>query len=481
VSFLFISRSLFNQPPSDSDESIRETVQSVEATAETAQTSNRTSECDFVCIGMKASKDVVPLGQIVEYTIAITNNSSKSINPTLTDALPEELALQTASISATVGSPSAQNNVLSWFGSLEPGDKATIFFKAIPPTISPSRLALNQAVQTLENVAILEVGQDTLAASTVVTTKRSLWKTFVSYLGLALVLLNEGISKLNIPYSFGFAIIVFTLVIKGLTYPLNLQQMRSTRATQELQPKLKELQKKYANDREKLSQAQMELYKEAGVNPLGGCLPMLIQMPVWFALYQALYDLAGTFPALHEGFFWIPSLAGPVTNRSDGISWLWPFVDGAPPLGWANAIGYLVLPVLLVVSQLYMQRMMTPQSDDPQQKAMGQAMMFMPFMFGYFALVVPSGLSLYWFVNNILSLVQQYFVNRTKEREEEQKASQSKQTKAKETTGALTTEPLKVAVEGGTDTNGQVKTDEKSKPKSRRSRSRSKRKRKKQR
>jgi len=254
------------------------------------------------------------------------------------------------------------------------------------------------------------------------------WQAFIDLIANGLLFFNGMLDGLGLPYSFGFAIILFTLIIKALTFPLNQKQMQSSRATQELQPKLKELQKKYAKDKEKLSQEQMKLYKEAGVNPLGGCLPMIIQMPIWFALYRALYQLAGTEPALQEGFFWIPSLAGPVAERTAGLSWLWPL---PPSVGWPDAIGYLVLPVLLVVSQLYMQKMMTPTSDDPQQKSMSQMMMFMPFMFGYFALVVPSGLSLYWFTNNILSLVQQVVLNRQKDKEEAQKAAEAKSRKTK--------------------------------------------------
>jgi YidC/Oxa1 family membrane protein insertase len=112
---------------------------------------------------------------------------------------------------------------------------------------------------------------------------------------------------------------------------------------------------------------------------------------------------------LNEGFFWIPSLAGPVSDYTQGLSWLYPFVNGAPPVGWADAIAYMVLPIVLVVSQLYMQQMMTPPTTDPQQASMQSIMKFMPLMFGYFALVVPSGLSLYWFTSNLLAMAQQYF------------------------------------------------------------------------
>ncbi|MEW5958745.1 MAG: YidC/Oxa1 family membrane protein insertase, partial [Chloroflexota bacterium] len=99
-----------------------------------------------------------------------------------------------------------------------------------------------------------------------------------------------------------------------------------------------------------------------------------------------------------------------VSGYNEGLNtWLFPFVDGAPPIGWGAAIAYLILPILLVVSQLYMQQMMTPPTDDPQQASMQSVMKIMPLMFGYFALIVPSGLSLYWFVSNLLAMAQQYF------------------------------------------------------------------------
>lgn len=231
------------------------------------------------------------------------------------------------------------------------------------------------------------------------------WQAFIDVIANALTTFASLIAGLGIPYSFGFAIILFTLVIKLLTLPLTLQQLRASKAMQELQPKLQELQKKYKGDREKMSQVQMELYKEAGVNPLGGCLPMLVQMPVWFALYRALFDLAQN-GVLNQGFFWIPSLAGPV-DKFQGLSWLWPL---PPAVGWAIAAAYLVLPVLTIVSQVVVQKMMTPANPDPQQSSMNQMMMLMPFMFGFFALQVPQGLALYWVTSNIFSLIQQYFI-----------------------------------------------------------------------
>jgi YidC/Oxa1 family membrane protein insertase len=243
----------------------------------------------------------------------------------------------------------------------------------------------------------------------------NIWGLFVNVIAQALVFFDNSLLGLGLPYDFGFAIILFTILVRLVTFPLNMQQMRASLAMQELQPQIKDLQKKYATDKEKLNQETMKLYQVAGVNPLGGCLPTLVQMPIWFALYQALFSLAQQ-GVLTEGFLWIPSLAGPVTDRSAGLDWLYPLVNGAPPIGWPNAIAYLILPILLVVSQLMTQRMMTPVSTDPQQRTMSQMMMFMPFMFGYFSLIVPSGLTLYWFTSNILSIAQQYLMNRQRER-----------------------------------------------------------------
>jgi YidC/Oxa1 family membrane protein insertase len=151
---------------------------------------------------------------------------------------------------------------------------------------------------------------------------------------------------------------------------------------------------------ERIQLETARLYKQAGVNPLAGCLPTLATLPVWIGLYRALSNVAND-GLLTEGFFWIPSLAGPTTiaarQNGSGVSWLFPFVDGAPPLGWSDTAAYLVLPVLLIVSQyISMQLMQPPQSADPSQKNTQLILKFLPLMIGYFSLSVPSGLSLYW-------------------------------------------------------------------------------------
>jgi YidC/Oxa1 family membrane protein insertase len=391
ISAVLLSQAAIAAPSGDPDNNLAHLVQKSGVTLEKT-----------------ANQETVPLGQVVSYTVTIKNDNSETINPTLTDTLPEGLVLQVALVSASTGQFEAAEHMLTWSGSLNQGDEATIVYAAIPPsTSSPG--------QTLSNVAVLEFGGTTLEAGATITTEEPdlgnwrLWGRFVNLLAVILVSFDRVLSNFNIPYSFGFAIILFTLLVRLATFPLNMQQIKSSKAMQELQPKMKALQEKYKNDKEKLASEQMKMYKEHGVNPLGGCLPMLVQMPIWFALYRSLLQLSRE-GLLNEGFFWIPSLAGPVSDYNQGLSsWLFPFVNGAPPIGWADAIAYLILPIVLVVSQLYMQQMMTPPTTDPQQASMQSVMKFMPLMFGYFALIVPSGLSLYWFTSNLLAMAQQYF------------------------------------------------------------------------
>jgi len=357
-----------------------------------------------VTLEKRANVEQVPLGQPVTYTVTIRNEGAQAIEAELTDTLPggmDGLVLQSGTISATSGEAGASGNTLRWSGSVAAGEEVVLTYEAIPPTTSPPG-------QTLENMAVLRYGETSLEATAKITTKArdlGLWGSFVNFIAIALVFFDRTLASLHVPYAFGFAIILFTVLVRLATFPLNMQQIKSSKAMQELQPRLKELQEKHKGDREKLAQEQMKLYRESGVNPLGGCLPMLVQMPIWFALYQALVQLS-TEGLLQEGFFWIPSLAGPVSTWGGGIEWLWPF---PPAVGWGNAIAYLVMPVLLLVSQFYMQQLMTPPTTDPQQAQMQSIMKFMPIMFGWFALIVPSGLTLYWFTSNLLGIAQHYF------------------------------------------------------------------------
>lgn len=229
------------------------------------------------------------------------------------------------------------------------------------------------------------------------------------------LILNPFITVLTLLYSiFGnspaAAIILFTILVRVIMQPLNAQQMRSSKAMQELQPELKKLQDKYKNDREKLAQEQMRLYKEKGINPLGGCLPLIIQLPIWIGLYQAInHALAATPLQLLDlsGRFLVSGLDKlvPLNNI-----WLGMDLTQAPT---ANPAYALVLPALVLVTSYFQSKMITPQSppsedgQPSQAQAMSQSMTtIMPLMMGFFSLSFSVGLSIYFIVSNVISIIQ---------------------------------------------------------------------------
>jgi len=235
-----------------------------------------------------------------------------------------------------------------------------------------------------------------------------LWQTLAVWpLAKTLIWMYEALSRLSIPYAWGFAIILFTIIIKVVTFPLTMTQLKGMQAQKDLQPKLKELQKKYGKDREKISQEQMKLYQEAGVNPLSGCLPLVVQMPVLFGLYSALVALGGDL--VNAKFFWIPDLGFPAYSL--GLKWIQEDFNGG---NYGHLAAYLVLPVVLMVTQFVMQKMTnaaaTPDPGDTQGNMMKQMGLMMSLMFGFFTLQVPAGLSVYWVTSNLLQLAQQWFV-----------------------------------------------------------------------
>jgi YidC/Oxa1 family membrane protein insertase len=217
---------------------------------------------------------------------------------------------------------------------------------------------------------------------------QSILQPLANVMQMLLTLLYGVLASIHI-FGFGFGswaltIIVFTILVKLIFWPLTVQQIRASKAMQSLQPHLNELKKLHGKDREGLAKAQMDLYKEHRVNPMAGCLPMLIQLPIWIGLYQALYHLQNTPDFAHSGFLWIPSLAAP---------------EGIP----------YVLAILTAASQFIVQRMMAVNNTDPQQKQMNQAMQFMPLMYLFFSVKMPAGLVLYWVASNVFTMIQQSF------------------------------------------------------------------------
>jgi YidC/Oxa1 family membrane protein insertase len=248
-----------------------------------------------------------------------------------------------------------------------------------------------------------------MEGSDVTTTEPSgLWQSLVVWpLAKTLIWLNGILEGARIPYSWGFTIILFTFLIKVVTFPLTYTQLKGMQAQRAIQPRMQEIQKKYANDKNRLAQEQMKIYNEAGVNPLSGCLPLLIQMPILFGLYAALVAIGPNLEGAR--FFWIPDLAFP--TRTQGMSWI---TEAFSAGEFAFLAAYLVLPILLMISQFAMQKWMTPTpvSNDAQGKTTQQITLVMTFMFGFFTLQVPAGLTLYWVTSNLLQMAQQGYMMR---------------------------------------------------------------------
>jgi len=215
-------------------------------------------------------------------------------------------------------------------------------------------------------------------------------------------MINSVIALSDILFgSLGLTIIVLTIVIQGLMYPLTRRQLGATKAMQSLQPKLAELQKKHGKDKQKLAQEQMKLYKESGVSPAGCLVPMLIQMPIWIALYQAIIRILAVTP---ESFL----------NLSQYL-YSWPIVYSALPLDnqflWLNlSAPDFFLAIIVGATMWVSQKMITPVTADPKQKSQSQMMLvMMPLMFTFLSLSFPSGLALYWVTSNVIRVVMQYF------------------------------------------------------------------------
>jgi len=202
--------------------------------------------------------------------------------------------------------------------------------------------------------------------------------------------------------SFGMAIIALTIIVNILMLKLTFSQIRSSKAMQDLQPKIAELQKKFGKDKQKLSQEQMKLYKESGVKPAGCAVTMIIQMPVWIALYQAIMLSLAVAP---EGLLNLSKYLYP-----------WPIVYSVLPLNREFLLLDLaqpnfILAILVGVTMWLQQKMSMTISTDPRQAQQSQMMLWMmPMMFALLALSFPSGLALYWVANSIVRVVLQYRV-----------------------------------------------------------------------
>jgi len=221
-------------------------------------------------------------------------------------------------------------------------------------------------------------------------------------------------------HSFVMAIIVATILIRLVTLPLTLPQQRNSRKMAELAPQLAELKKKYGNDRNKFSQAQMELYKENKINMFGGCLPLILQLVIMIAFYQALTGSLATNPLQLQTLShrvlpaFVPLIPiDPYFLIYDlGLPGILPAVEqNVSPI--VAQLLVFILPALVVGTTYLSQKLMATPSADPSQASMTRQMnIIMPMMFGLFALQFASGLSIYFIVSNVVGAVQSWLMNR---------------------------------------------------------------------
>lgn len=243
-----------------------------------------------------------------------------------------------------------------------------------------------------------------------------------------LVLIYQGLQSINIPGSLGFSIIILTILVRILVWPFMGSQIKATKKMADLKPHLDELKKKHKDDRQTLAAAQMALYKEHGVNPAGGCLPALFQIPIFIGLYQAIINMvpgAGGSLDYVNSIIYSESLKLPATIDPNffGVNL------GIKPADFTKyGVGMLTIPLItalltFIQSKMTMPRLVKHHVDEPKKETkekeqmedtmsavQGQMVYLMPIMIGYFAFQFPIGLAIYWNVYTILGILQQHRV-----------------------------------------------------------------------
>ncbi|AOW77232.1 membrane protein insertase YidC [Colwellia sp. PAMC 20917] len=267
-------------------------------------------------------------------------------------------------VSAWVPSLTADNNIYSSYSA---NNEAVIGFKSPSVTIQPNSQATTSAIFYVGPKDQYKL--DEIAPNLGLTIDYG----FLFMISKPLFWLLLQIQSLVT--NWGIAIIVITLVVKGAMYPLTKAQYTSMAKMRELAPKMAQLKERFGDDRQKMSQATMEMYKKEKVNPAGGCLPMIIQMPIFLALYWVFLESVELRHA--PFFFWIEDLS--------------------------TMDPYFILPVFMGVSMFVMQKMQPMTIQDPMQQ---KIMQYMPVAFSVFMAWFPSGLVLYWFVSNMISIAQ---------------------------------------------------------------------------
>lgn len=239
-----------------------------------------------------------------------------------------------------------------------------------------------------------------------------MWNTLVIQPFVNVLLLINSVVN-----NFGISIILFTILIRLLTHPLTVKQFKATQGMQQLQtdPRYKKIQEKYKDDRERLAQEQMKLYKELGINPMGSCLPTLIQFPLILGLWQSVsramaaspYELFRLSQSIYPGLI-DPASVLPLQNR-----FLWMNL-GQPERVIIFGVGIPVLTILVVISTYLQSKLLEPATSGNDQSAMMSKSMsiYMPLLMGFMAYSLASGLALYFFASNVIGIIQYAIMGR---------------------------------------------------------------------
>lgn len=195
----------------------------------------------------------------------------------------------------------------------------------------------------------------------------------------ALTILYGITETLGVP-NYGLAIIIMTIIVKAALYPLSKKQIESTKAMMEIQPKMKALQEKYKDDKPRLNAELANLYKQEGINPLAGCLPLIVQMPIMIGIFYGIRDFNYAGPS---NFLWMDSISGPDPMH--------------------------ILPVLSALTTFIQSKQTMPNTSGTQNRVM---LYFMPIFIGYISMTFPAGLVIYWIVMNIMQISQQFLMNK---------------------------------------------------------------------
>ncbi|MCL5784641.1 MAG: YidC/Oxa1 family membrane protein insertase [Patescibacteria group bacterium] len=253
------------------------------------------------------------------------------------------------------------------------------------------------------------------------------WVFFSPIVNL-LVLILHALEAVHIPGALGFSIIILTVIIRLLVWPVMATQLKSAKKMADLKPKLDALKEKHGKDKQAMAAAQMALYKEHGVNPAGGCLPALIQIPVIWALYQTIFAFFSDGQGLHQinSVLYSPSW---YINSVPDLNFFGLNLAIKPSTFTQGAYLLLAIPLITALLQFMQSKMMAPKAvkeypgdtskekkekagaEDSMSAVQSQMSYMMPLMVGYFALQFPIGLALYWNTFTILGIVQQYLIS----------------------------------------------------------------------